>query len=123
MVTPPSPLRSPLRRPPAWQRWVLNAMYSFDRYAIDDWVALMTDHLQRPDGATAMRTARYAVDVIGHVEALRRATATLASHGNPVARSLLADAALELKGALDPLYNARDELLKSAGADRVNDGD
>jgi len=75
----------------------------------------MADHLQRPDGATAMRTEGYTVDVIRHVRRLVSATATLASHGNPVARSLLADAALDLSSALDRLYAAQDELLKSAG--------
>jgi hypothetical protein len=50
MVTPPVPLRTSSRRPPAWQRWLLDAMYNFDRYTIDDWLGLMRDHLQRPGG-------------------------------------------------------------------------
>jgi hypothetical protein len=40
-----------------------------------------------------------------------------------VARSLLADAVLDLKDAVDKLYGARDALLKSIGADSVNDAD
>ena len=101
----------------------MKAIHSADLVAIADWASLMADHLQRPDGATAMRTARNTVDVIRHVRSLKSATATLASHGNPVARSLLADAALDMNSALDRLYAARDELLKSAGADRVSDGE
>jgi N-acetylglucosamine kinase-like BadF-type ATPase len=102
---------------------VLNALYNFDRHTIGDWMCLMSDHLQRPDGAKAMRTARYTVDIIGHVETLRSATARLAAHGDPVARSLLADAALDLKDAVDRLYDARDALLKSIGADSVSDAE
>lgn len=123
MVNPPALVGTPARRPPAWQRWLLNAMYNFDRYTIDDWRGLMGDHLQRPKGATAMQTAHYTVDLLRHVRALTSATAILASHGHPAARSQLADAALDLKSALDRLYEARDELLKSAGAERVTDAD
>ncbi|BBY13543.1 hypothetical protein ACDT10_24140 [Mycobacterium intracellulare] len=123
MVTPPVLLRTSSQRPPAWQRWVLNAMYNFDRYTIDDWLGLMRDHLQRTEGATAMRTARYTIDVMRHVRALTSATASLASHGDPAARSELADAALDLKSALDRLHEARDQLLKAAGAERVTDAD
>lgn len=94
-------------------------MYNFDRYLIDDWRGLMRDHLQRPGGATAMQTARYTVDVLSHVWTLTSATATLASRGHPAARSQLADAALDLKNALDGLHKARDALLKAAGAERV----
>ncbi|UGT92062.1 hypothetical protein LTS72_00975 [Mycobacterium ostraviense] len=81
----------------------------------------MTDHLQRPGGATALRTARHTADVIGHVEALKSAAARLAAHGDPAAHSLFADATLDLKCALDRLYRARDELLKAAGADSVTE--
>jgi hypothetical protein len=98
-------------------------MYNFDRYTIDDWLGLMRDHLQRTEGATAMRTARYTIDVMRHVRALTSATASLASHGDPAARSELADAALDLKSALDRLHEARDQLLKAAGAERVTDAD
>jgi hypothetical protein len=98
-------------------------MYNFDRYTIDDWRSLMRDHLQRPGGATAMQTARYTVDVLRHVSALTSATASLASHGDRAARSQLADAAMDLKSALDRLHEARDQLLKSAGAERVTDAD
>jgi hypothetical protein len=121
MVTPPALLRTSSGRPPAWQRWVLNAMYNFDRYLIDDWRGLMRDHLQRPGGATAMQTARYTVDVLRHVRTLTSATACLASHGDRAAHSQLADAALDLKSALDRLHEARDELLKAAGAERVTE--
>jgi hypothetical protein len=98
-------------------------MYNFDRYTIVDWLGLMRDHLQRPGGATTMQTARYTVDVLRHVRALTSATASLASHGDPTARSLLADAALDLKSALDRLHEARDALLKAAGAERITDAD
>lgn len=84
---------------------------------------LMSDHIQPPDGAKAMPTARYTVDIIGHVETLRSATARPAAHGDPVARTLLADAALDLKDGVDRLHGARDPLLKSIGADSVNDND
>lgn len=94
-------------------------MYNFDRYTIDDWRGLMRDHLQLPGGATAMQTARYTVDVLRHVRALTSATASLAAHGDPAGRSQLADAALDLKSALDRLYEARDQLLKAAGAERI----
>jgi len=121
MVNPPALVGTPARRPPAWQRWLLNAMYNFDRYTIDDWLGLMRDHLQRPGGATPMQTARYTVDVLRHVSRLTSATASLASHGDRAARSQLADAALDLKSALDRLHEARDQLLKAAGAERVTD--
>jgi hypothetical protein len=119
MVTPSRPSHSSLRRPPAWQRWAVKATRRADAVLIAEWASLMADHLQRPDGATAMRTKEYTVDVTSYVRRLISATAALASHGNPVARSLLADAALDLKSALDRLYDARDELLKSADAERV----
>lgn len=116
----PSPHSLPLqRRPPAWQRWVLNALHGFDRRTIDDWTALMSNHLQRFGGATPMRTAQYTVDALLYVDRLRSATAVLASHGNPAGRHELADAALDLKSAVDSLCEARDQLLKAAGAERV----
>jgi hypothetical protein len=66
-----------------------------------------------------MQTARYIVDVLVYVERLRLATAILAAHGNPAASYQLADAALDLNSTLDRLYEARDQLLKAAGAERV----
>lgn len=66
-----------------------------------------------------MQTARYTVDALRYVESLRLATAILATQGNPAARYQLADAALDLKSALDTLYDARDQLLKAAAAERV----
>ena len=119
MVTPPVFLRTSSRRPPAWQRWVLNALHNFDRRTIDDWVALMRNHLGRSGGAAPMQTARYTVDLLLYVERLRLAAGILAAHGNPAARHQLADAALDLKSALDGLCEARDQLLKAAGAERV----
>lgn len=119
MTSSPAQIHSPVRRPPAWQRWVLNALHNFDRCTIDDWTALMRSHLQRFGGATPMQTARYTVDALRYVETLRLATAILAAHGSPAARYQLADAALDLKSALDRLYEARDHLLKAAGAERV----
>lgn len=70
-----------------------------------------------------MQTARYTVDALHHVRALKSVTARLASHGHPAARSQLADAALDLKSALDRLHESRDQLLKAAGAERVTDAD
>jgi hypothetical protein len=119
MTTSPPQFDSPARRPPAWQRWVLNALHNFDRRTIDDWAALMRNHLERSGGATPMETARYSVDLLLYVQRLRSANAILAAQGNPAARYQLADAALELKSALDSLYEARDLLLKAAGAERV----
>jgi hypothetical protein len=121
MAASPPQFHSPARRPPAWQRWVLNALHNFDLYTIDDWAALMKSHLERSGGATPMQTARHTVDALHYVERLRRTTAILAAQGNPAARYQLADAALDLRSALDRLHEARDELLKAAGADRVTD--
>lgn len=121
MTASPAQFCSPARRPPAWQRWVLNALHGFDMRTIDDWTAMMTGHLERSGGATPMQTARHTVDALLYVERLRRATAILAAQGNPAARYQLADAALDLRSALDRLYEARDELLRAAGADRVAD--
>jgi hypothetical protein len=98
---------------------VLNALYYFDRHTIADWLGLMASHLQRPNGATPMATARYTVQLIGYAEDARSAAQTLAAQGHPAGRALLADAALDFKAALDRLYPARDALLKAAGADRV----
>jgi len=119
MTTPPLSLRSKSGRPPAWQRWLLNALHNFDRRTLDDWTALMRSHLERSGGATPMQTARYTVDALRFVESLRLATAILAAHGNPAARYQLADAALDLRSALYRLHEARDQLLKAAGAERV----
>jgi|SRR6516225_10165359 hypothetical protein len=119
MVSPSPNCRPLRRRPPTWQRWLLNALHGFDRRIIDDWAGLMNNHLQRLGGATPMQTARYTVDALLYVDRLRSATAVLASHGNPAARHQLADAALDLKSALDGLCEARDQLLKAAGAERV----
>jgi hypothetical protein len=79
----------------------------------------MTSHLERSGGTTAMQTARYTVDALHYVKRLRFTTAILATQGNPAARYQLADVALDLKSALDGLYEARDQLLKAAGSDRV----
>jgi len=119
MASPSTHSRPLRRRPPAWQRWVLNALHGFDTRIIGDWAALMSNHLQRSGGATPMQTARYTVDALLYVDRLRSATAVLASHGDPAARHQLADAALDLNSALDNLCEARDLLLKAAGASRV----
>lgn len=79
----------------------------------------MSNHLQRSGGATPMRTAQYTVDALLYVDRLRSATALLASHGNPAGRHQLADATLDLKSAVDSLCEARDQLLKAAGSERV----
>lgn len=81
----------------------------------------MDHHLQR--SATPMATARYTVQLIPYVYDMRSAAQRLAAHGHPAGRSLLADAALNLNAALDNLYDARDALLKAAGAERVTDAD
>jgi hypothetical protein len=98
---------------------VLKALHNFDIRTIDDWTTLMRSHLHRPGGGTPMQTARYTVDALRYVERLRSATAILAAQGNPAARYQLADAALDLKSALDGLHEARDQLLKAAGAERI----
>lgn len=100
---------------------MLNVFCNFGRNATYDWVGLMRDHIQRLGGATAMRTAQHTVDVMLHLRPLRSATASLASHGDPAGRSELADATLDLTSALNRLCEARDQLLKAAGADRVTD--
>jgi hypothetical protein len=123
MITPPFLLRSISPRPPAWRRWVLSALYNFDRYTIEDWASLMTDHLRRPGGATPMQTACYTVDALRHVNARRSTVKFLSTYGDPAARSALTDAALDLKNALDKLYDARDGLLKAIGAECVTDTD
>jgi hypothetical protein len=110
---------SPARRPPAWQRWLLNALHGYDMRTIDDWTAMMSVHLERSGGATPVQTARYTVDALHYVERLRRATGILAAQGNPAARYELADAALDLRSALDRLHEARDRLLNAAGAECV----
>ncbi|MDP7731939.1 hypothetical protein [Mycobacterium sp. TY813] len=105
------------------KNWVLNALYSGDRRTVNDWLGLMNSHLHSLDGATAMTTARYTVQLLGYVEDLRAAAQVLAAHGHPAGRAVLADAALDLTAALDRLYPARDALLRAAGADRVTDTD
>ena len=123
MVTPPLPFRSSAHRPPRWQGWILNELYYFDRAAIEDWHGLMASHLQRPGGATPMATARYTVQLMDYAEAVRTAAQTLAAHGNPAGRALLADAVLDFKAAEDLLYPARDAPLAAAGADHVTGAD
>lgn len=119
MTSPSSHSRPLRRRTPAWQRWLLNALHGFDRRIIGDWAALMSNHLQRSGGATPMQTARYTIDALLYVNRLCLATAILATHGDPAARHQLADAALDLKSALDSLCEGRDRLLKAAGSNRV----
>jgi hypothetical protein len=123
MVTLPFLPCSVSRRPPAWHRWVLSALYNFDRYTIEDWASLMTDHLRRPGGATPMQTARYTVDALRHVSALRSTVKILSKYGDPAARSPLTDAAIDLNHALEKLCEARDELLNAVGAERVTESD
>lgn len=66
-----------------------------------------------------MQTARYIVDLLSHVEALRLATAILAAQGNPAGRYQLADATLDLRSTFQCLCEARNQLLKAARAERV----
>jgi hypothetical protein len=101
MVPPPLLLNTPGGRPLRWQRWVLNALHNFDRRTIGDWVSLMVSHLQRRSGATPTATARYTVQLIGYAGDLRSAAQTLAAHGHPASRALLADATLDFQAALD----------------------
>ena len=54
MTTPPFLVRVS-GPPPSWRRWLLSALYNFDRHTIYDWAGLMAGHLRRPDGVTAMR--------------------------------------------------------------------
>lgn len=56
---------------------MLNVLRNFGRNATYNWVGLMADHIQRPGGATAMKTAQHTVDVMLHLGPLRSATAAL----------------------------------------------
>lgn len=119
MTTSPPQFHSRARRLPAWRRWIINALYNFDRRTIDDWAAHMRDHFDRVGGATPMQTARHTVDLLRYVEGLRLATGILAAQGKPAGRYQLADAALDLRSAFQGLCEARNQLLKAAGAERV----
>ncbi|MBN7384438.1 hypothetical protein IUT00_24700 [Mycobacteroides abscessus subsp. massiliense] len=110
-------------RLPRWKKWVLDALFNFDRRTLDDWASMMSSHVQSPGGPTPMATARYTVQLMAYAETLRLATQILASHGHPAARSQLADAALDFRSAEHLLSPARDVLLRAAGADRVTDHD
>lgn len=101
------------------KRWILDALYYFDRRAIADWRGLMVDELERPRGAKPMTTARFTVQLLSYTADLRSAAESLAVKGHPVGRQQLADAALDLRNALNRLQDARDALLEAAGADRV----
>lgn len=118
MTTPPLLIRVS-GPPPSWRRWLLSALYNFDRHTIYDWAGLMAGHLRRPDGVTAMQTARYTVDILLLVDDLRLATANLSARGHLAARPQLVDADRSLKNALDRLSEARNQLLKAAGAEHV----
>lgn len=111
----------PHTRLPRWKKWVLDALFYFDRQTLDDWASMMSAHVQRPGGPTAMDTARYTVQLMNYAETLRLATQILASHGHPAARRQLADAALDFRSGEHLLSPARDALLVAAGADRVTD--
>lgn len=77
----------------------------------------MADHLQRPGGANPARRAHYIEDARQHVAELRLAIRVLAAYGTPAPRTLLTDAALDLKHAVEKLAKARDELLKVIDAE------
>lgn len=117
MSTPPMVLRS--TKSSRLQRWIIKALYGFDRSEINDWLALMSGQLERPGGASPMLTAGYVCQLLGYADDLRSAAQLLAVKGNPSGRSNLADAALEINDAVESLCRARDGLLAAAGADRI----
>lgn len=88
-------------------------LYKSIGQGIDEWRTFMSEHFELYGGATTMQTARYTVDLLQLVSSLTSAATRLAAHGNPAARTPLADAALDLRSALDRLCDARDELLKA----------
>lgn len=102
-----------------WKRWTLDALYYFDRRAIADWRGLMVEQLERLRGAEPMATARFTVQLLSFTADLRSAAESLAVKGHPAGRQQLADAALDIRNALNRLHEARDALLEAAGADRV----
>jgi hypothetical protein len=106
-------------RPSRWRRWVIDALFYFDRSTIGDWVSLMISDLERPNGATPMATARHTVQLMDYTTDLRSAARSLATRGHPASRALLADAALDINSALESLYAARNALLKVTGAQQV----
>lgn len=110
-------------RPSRWRRWVIDALFYFDRSTIGDWVSLVASDLERPNGASPMATARHTVHLMSYTADIRSAARTLAAHGHPAGRALLVDAALDLNSALESLCSARDALLKTAGAQRVTNTD
>jgi hypothetical protein len=119
MAIPPPALNASEARPSRWRRWIIDALFYFDRETIADWVSLMNSDLERPNGATPMATARHTVQLMGYTTDLRSAARTLAAHGHPASRALLADAALDINSALEGLYAARNALLKVTGAQQV----
>lgn len=96
-------------------------LYQSIGQGIDEWRTFMSEHFELYGGGATMQTARYTVDLLQLVSSLTSAATRLAAHGNPAARTPLADAALDLRSALDRLCDARDELLRAAGAARVQD--
>ncbi|MDB2191097.1 hypothetical protein P5V93_22770 [Mycobacteroides abscessus subsp. abscessus] len=118
-MTPPLQPSSQSQRPPIVHRWWRSMLYKSIGQGIDEWRTFMSEHFELYGGATTMQTARYTVDLLQLVSSLTSAATRLAAHGNPAARTPLADAALALRSALDRLCDARDELLKAAGATRV----
>jgi hypothetical protein len=119
MASPPLPPNASDSRPSRWRRWVIDALFYFDRESIADWASLMISDLERPNCASPMATARHTVQLMHYTADLRSAARTLAAHGHPAGRALLADAALDINSALEGLYAARDALLKVAGAQQV----
>lgn len=117
MSTPPVVLRS--TKSTRLQRWIINALYGFDRSEINDWLALTAGQLERPGGANPMLTAGYVCQLLGYADDLRSAAQLLAVRGNPSGRSDLADAAIAINDAVESLYRARDALLTAAGSDRI----
>jgi hypothetical protein len=123
MAPLPLPPKACEGRPSRWRRWVIDALFYFDRSTIGDWVSLVVSDLERPNGASPVATARHTVQLMGYTADIRSAARTLAAHGHPASRALLVDAALDLNSALESLCSARDSLLKVAGAQRITNTD
>lgn len=103
-----------------WQRWIVDVLYWDDRHKIRDWLSVVADRLDQPGGATPTETARYTYQLLGYADDLCSTAQLLAIKGHPKGRSDLADAAIEISGAIESLSRARDALLSAAGADRIS---
>lgn len=120
MTIPPALLRSSVTS--RFRRWIVDAIFNFDRREISDWLAVVDTDLAHSGGASPMMTARYVCQLIRYADDLRIAAQRLAIHGYPSGRLDLADAALDIRSAVESLHQARDALLLAAGTDQARPG-